>query len=71
MKYAEAFKAFNTDNTVGILVKTKHGNRLMSEHNFTGGTCECCKGCQADDNLEVLRVIDVNTMEVLYEADGL
>lgn len=71
MKYAEAFKAFNTDHTVGILVKTKDGNRLMSDYNFVGGTCACCLGCDSDDNLEVLRVIDVNTMEVLYEASEL
>jgi len=67
MIYDEAHQRFNTDSTVSILVKTKDGLRVMSENNFGGGTCSCCYGCDSGDDLEVVRVIDVATMEVLWE----
>jgi len=68
MTYIEALAQFNTDSTISILVKTKGGLRVLSEHNFSGGVCNCCRGCDADDSLEVVRVIDVETMEVFWEA---
>ncbi len=68
MKYGEVFKNFDTANTVCVLVKTDDGLRALSQHNFAGGCCGCCKGCDDDDNLEVERVVDLETMEVLFQA---
>lgn len=70
MNYEQALSKFNTDNTVGILVKTKSGERLLSEYNFDGGCCGCCKGCDSDDHLEVIRVVDVSTMELFYDKES-
>ncbi len=66
MKYKEVFEKFGTDNTVVVVVKTDDGVRALSEHNFAGGLCGCCKGCSDDDNLEVIRVLDAETMEIFY-----
>ncbi len=67
MLYKEVFEKFCIENTIVVLVKTKVGLRALSEHNFAGGTCGCCKGCSDDDDLEVVRVVDVETMETFYE----
>ena len=67
MNFLEALRSFNTDNTVCILVETKDGLRALSEHNFAGGVCSCCNGCESDDSLTVVKVVDLETMEVFYE----
>ena len=69
MLYKEALEQFNTDDTVCILVKTEEGVKVLSEHNFEGGCCGCCKGCSDDGDLEVIRVVDLNDMQVFYEAN--
>lgn len=68
MNYREAFEKFNTDNTVCIVVRTKDGIRALAEHNFNGGVCGCCQGCDSSDNLTVEKVVDLETMTVLYSA---
>jgi hypothetical protein len=69
MNYKEAHEKFNTDNTICIVVETKEGLRALTENNFAGGCCSCCKGCDDDDNLIVKRVVDMETMEIFYEAN--
>lgn len=69
MLYKEAMRQFNTDDTVCILVKTIDGVKALSESNFEGGCCGCCQECTVHDNLEVIRVVDLNDMQVLYETN--
>ena len=69
MNYKEAREKFNTDNTVCIVVETKDGLKALTENNFEGGSCSCCRGYDYDDNLTVMRVVDMATMEILYEAN--
>lgn len=68
MNYREALKAFNTEDTICIVVRTKDGLRALTENNFAGGCCGCCKNCETSDDLIVERVVDLATMEVFYSA---
>ena len=67
MNYGEALKKFNTDETVCIVVETEDGLKVVSDYNFCGGVCSCCHGFTASNNLEVVRVVDMATMDVFYE----
>jgi len=69
MKYKEALEKFNTDNTVCIVVETKDGLMALTDNNFAGGCCSCCNGCECGDDLAVVRVVDMATMAVFYEAE--
>lgn len=69
MKYIEAINNFDCSDTVSILVETEEGQKSMSEHNFYGGVCDCCEGFDNDDNLEVIRVVDLQTMEIFYDKE--
>lgn len=70
MNYKEASNKFNTDNTVCIVVETKDGLRALSEHNFAGGICGCCKYCDDDDDLIVNKVVNMESMEILYQKEA-
>lgn len=69
MNYKEALNKFNTDDTVCIVVETKDGLRALTDNNFGGGCCSCCKGCDDGNDLIVARVVDMATMEVFYDKE--
>jgi hypothetical protein len=72
MNLKEAFDKFDTSDTVSILVNTKQGMRALSGVNMMGGVCGCCQEVDARDDLEVLRVVDLATMEVFFDSkDGI
>ena len=71
MNFKEAIRDFCLDNTVSVLLKTKDGLRTLSENNFSGGACGCCEGCESSDDLEVVRIVDLETMEILYDEKSM
>lgn len=70
MKYGEALSKFEISDSVSVLLRIDGNLVSLSEHNLNGGTCSCCKGCSDDDDLEVVRVVDLETMEIFYSEGG-
>lgn len=66
MKYIEALNKFEMFDSVSILLRIDGELISMSGHNFLGGVCDCCQDCSDDNDLEVVRVVDLETMEVFY-----
>lgn len=69
MTYADALEKFGAFEMVCIVVKTKDGLRALTKYNYKGGVCGHCDECECNGNLIVERIIDLDEMEVLYQAD--
>ena len=70
MKFKEAISKYDWE-TIAILVEDKNGQRIaVSNSNLEGGICGCCEEYDIDDDARVLRIIDMENMEVLYGTEG-
>jgi hypothetical protein len=68
MNYGEALEKYSFYENICIVVKTKKGLRTLAKYNFCGGVCECCKECDDDESLIVKKIINIENMEILFEA---
>lgn len=65
MKAFEAKEKYDWD-TVSILVKHNGEYFTLSERNFNYGRCDCCRDFDMSGDMPVEKVVDLETMEVLY-----
>ena len=67
MKYKNIPKKYLTETST-ILVESNNKQYALSEFNTEGGVCDCCFALGGDmDDLDVIRVVNMATMEVLYQ----
>ena len=70
MKFKEAIEKYDWE-TIAILVEDKKGQRIVvSKSNLEGGVCGCCHEYEIDDDAKVLRIVDMEDMEVIYGSEG-
>ena len=70
MNYENAVKKFLDMESISILIEIKDKIKAVSKHNFEGGHCNCCEGfSQYDEDLKVIKVVDLLTMEVLFDDE--
>jgi hypothetical protein len=65
MKYSEAKEKYDWA-TISILVKHNGEHFSLSERNFNYGFCDCCGDYSMSGDMPVEKVVDLETMEVLY-----
>ena len=71
MNVAEAIKKyFHPINYSGItfLIGHRGGNLAITEINTSGGICDCCSVADNIDELKVLKVVDIEKEETLYDV---
>ena len=52
--------------SIATVVKIDGATVVLASNNHLGGVCDCCTDCIVSDDTEVLKVVDMETMEVLY-----
>lgn len=71
MNLDEAIEQFepHDNESISILVRDKNKTRALSSRNLALGYCGCCNSGPElyPWNQEVLRVVNIETMEVIYE----
>lgn len=67
MNYDDLHKKYRDRNDVAFLLKTDEGFFSVSTHNYLGGVCDCCRGFNPE-NAIVKRIVDLKTMEILYDS---
>ena len=66
MTYDEAYEKYGDDENVSILVDTKDGIKALSYHNYIGGVCDCCLSLKIYENPNVIKVVNIETMKILF-----
>ncbi len=66
----EAVAKYEDNPMISIIIRTKD-NKLKSAScmNYLGGVCDCCKEHYHFDDMTVHKIVDLNTLEVIYEED--
>lgn len=54
---------------IAVLVKNGGEAVALAYTNLEGGDCDCCKVLYDAGDKEVLRVVNVETMEILYQKE--
>ena len=65
----DALKKFEVEGAISILVDVDGEPTALSEANIAGGLCECCSEICDTDNLEVIKVVNIESMQVVYERE--
>ena len=71
MNIKDMLNSFDCTESVVALVQVSGGVVAISEYNFLGGVCDCCRGVNISDKNEVLKVFDAITDEVFYIKGGI
>lgn len=67
MKYKDIPEEYLTETST-VLVESNNKQYALSDLNTVGGGCDCCFALGTNmDDLDVIRVVDMATMEVLYQ----
>ena len=67
MKLRAAYIKYDFKDVSILITDTKGELIAVSEANSLGGYCSCCCDGTINDECEVVRVVDLSTMDVLYE----
>lgn len=69
MKLDELFNItnFGESSPLSVLVDTEEGPVSLSAVNLSGGVCDCCTELHNTEDLDVIRIVNLENMEVIYE----
>lgn len=68
MLLVEAWDLYESEVNICVVIKGRSGELALTHYNFSGGMCDCCRDYDVDGKCEVVRIVNMSTMETLYEV---